>query len=456
MGSCPHGQKHWILIRWMLLIGERRGRAMTGFYGGDTEQMRAQAQACELGSQRIHEVTDALGAVIDSVPWFGPDAIALRALWHGTVKPGMIAKAEHIRTKGIELDQHATEQDRTSAPIDAAGIIDTIRGGLGNLFPRPIVPGLPLTPEMLGNLGNSLGGLLPEHRPTGDDQYIYGGEGYGRGNAAGDERLIGNQGERQTAWDGRELSGEHGYLDVHGSVTGNAGGNVTTDPFGNVTATGGLRGAMEMGAEGQWDLASGGNVAFDAVAGKEVYLEGGMTTGPDGISGALGAGTGTYGEVNASFNSASGASAELGAEGFMGADANLHGYAHATRNDHGDINGFTFGGGGEAFAGAEGELSFSATSPGGWITVAGDVKGQTGAGMDGSFGGTVSTDEISLNFDASGALGFGGGGAIDVSISPNAIVESITPGDYNLDDMITDGRAWVGNGMDWLRERSPF
>ena len=61
-----------------------------------------------------------------------------------------------------------------------------------------------------------------------------------------------------------ELNGEHGYLDAHGSVTASGGGNVTTDPFGNMTATGGLRGAMEIGAEGQWDLANGGNLAFDA------------------------------------------------------------------------------------------------------------------------------------------------------------------------------------------------
>lgn len=429
---------------------------MAGFYGGDTEQMRGQAQNCELGSQRIQELVQTLSAIVDTVTWVGPDAVALRALWHGTVKPGMIAQGDSIRAKGLELDHHATEQDRTSAPIDAAGIIDTVRDSLGDLFPRPIIPGLPLTPDMLGNLGKSLGGLLPEHGPTGDDQSIYGGDGYGRGNAAGDERLVGNQGERLTAWDGRELNGEHGYLDAHGSVTASGGGNVTTDPFGNMTATGGLRGAMEIGAEGQWDLANGGNLAFDAVAGKEAYLEGGTTLGPDGISGALGAGSGTYGEVNASYTDASGASYEVGAEGFVGADANLHGYAHATRNDHGEVNGFTFGGGGEAFAGAEGELGFTATSPGGWFTVEGDVKGKTGAGVDGSFGGTVSTDEISLNFDASGALGFGGGGAIDVSINPNAIVESISPGDYNLDDMISDGRSWVGDGMDWLRERSPF
>lgn len=98
---------------------------MAGFYGGDTEQMRAQAQACQTGSQRIQDLTSAISAFVDSVPWMGPDAIAFRALWHGTVKPGMIAKAEDIRAKGIELGDHATEQDSTSSAV-GGGMIGAV------------------------------------------------------------------------------------------------------------------------------------------------------------------------------------------------------------------------------------------------------------------------------------------------------------------------------------------
>lgn len=135
---------------------------MAGFYGGDTEQMRAQAQACELGSQRINDVTDALGVVIDSVPWFGPDAIALRALWHGTVKPGMIAKAEDIRARGAELNQHATEQDTVSAPLGGPGFIDRIRDAFDDVLPWPMPrPGAPFTPDVLERLREGLGGSRP-------------------------------------------------------------------------------------------------------------------------------------------------------------------------------------------------------------------------------------------------------------------------------------------------------
>src|SRR5690625_7068149 len=83
---------------------------MAGFYGGDTEQMRMHGAASQRGAQRIADITAAMGASIDSVLWQGPDAEAFRALWHSSVKPGMLARAEEVRATGQELDQHAEQQ----------------------------------------------------------------------------------------------------------------------------------------------------------------------------------------------------------------------------------------------------------------------------------------------------------------------------------------------------------
>src|SRR5690625_2558872 len=85
---------------------------MAGFYGGDTEQMRMHGAASQRGAQRIADITAAMGASIDSVLWQGPDAEAFRALWHSSVKPGMLARAKEVRATGQELDQHAEQQEQ--------------------------------------------------------------------------------------------------------------------------------------------------------------------------------------------------------------------------------------------------------------------------------------------------------------------------------------------------------
>ncbi|MDN5899302.1 MAG: hypothetical protein L0H74_04470, partial [Brachybacterium sp.] len=68
-----------------------------------------------------------------------------------------------------------------------------------------------------------------------------------------------------------------------------------------------------------------------------------------------------------------------------------------------------------------------------------------GAGGNASAGYTLSTDEVSFNVGGRVALELGLGGGGTVSVSPNAILESITPGDYNVDSMIDDAQgAWNG------------
>ena len=41
-------------------------------------------------------------------------------------------------------------------------------------------------------------------------------------------------------------------------------------------------------------------------------------------------------------------------------------------------------------------------------------------------------------------------------MNPNAIVDSFTPGDYNLDDALRDGGAFIGDLGDATSKYSPF
>src|SRR5690625_3676749 len=167
---------------------------MAGFYGGDTEQMRMHGAASQRGAQRIADITAAMGASIDSVLWQGPDAEAFRALWHSSVKPGMLARAEEVRATGQELDRHAEQQEQASGD-EGGGLLSTLRDiardivGPGGVT-GPLL-GRPLSRDLLDTLR---GGLGDWSRGGGaGPQEFYGGEGYaGPGQAAGAHRPVGH------------------------------------------------------------------------------------------------------------------------------------------------------------------------------------------------------------------------------------------------------------------------
>ena len=429
---------------------------MAGFYGGDTEQMRSQAQACELGAQRIHDMTSMISAAIDAVPWFGPDAVAMRALWHGTVKPGMIAKAEDIRAKGVELDQHATEQDRASGPTDLAGLIDVVGDILRDILPLPTSSGLPIGPHVLDNLRDGLGDLF---RGGGSgEQEFYGGPGYGsRGQMFGEDRPVGTQFEwNPTIWDGPGFSRDGISIDPYGGLNYSAGTNVTTDDFGNTTGTFGARGSGELGITTDYDLPFGFGMDSTHRIGMEAYGEGGGTMGPDGFSGGARARSGLYAEQNVGITHDSGASAAMTTSGWVGADAHANAHSHATRNADGNVNGWTSGFDVGAFSGAQVTQKYELTSPGGWFTGSTSISEKAGAGAGLSSGYTVSTDEVSFSIGGHAAKVLGLGGSTSIGMNPNAIVDSFTPGDYNLDDALRDGGAFIGDLGDATSKYSPF
>lgn len=61
-----------------------------------------------------------------------------------------------------------------------------------------------------------------------------------------------------------------------------------------------------------------------------------------------------------------------------------------------------------------------------------------GAGIGGEAGAVVSTDAVGFSLGGDIATGLGLQGDVAISISPNNIVDTFTPGDYNLDDAIDD------------------
>ncbi|WP_246955660.1 hypothetical protein [Brachybacterium sp. Marseille-Q7125] len=433
---------------------------MSGFYGGVPEQMRAQGVACRQGSQTIIQTTDAVTALIDSVPWLGPDAIAFRALWHGQVKPSLYAKAEDIRAKGEEITQHAEEQDHVSnSDGGGGGIFDAVRDFIEDLFQPggPFGPGLPggpfspMNPAIIDFLKDSLmdGGQRP-------GQEMYGGSGYhGRGQAAGNDRPLGAYNDDFSFGDGRELEGDLGYADVYARGGASFGGNHTVDKYGNHTGTIGGRAGAEVGFEGSLN-GPNGSVTGSANAGAEAYAEAGGTVGPDGFSAGGKAGIGAYANGSITSETIGGGSQSVDGQAYAGAYASANAYSHATRNADGNINGWTLGADARAFAGAEAGATFGESSPGGWFSGSTEIKAKAGAGGGAGGGAVISTDAIGFNVSGELAAGLGLKGSTSFAIHPNAIVDTFTPGDYNLDDAISDGGAFVNDLKDSTSKYSPF
>ncbi|GAA1490326.1 WXG100 family type VII secretion target [Brachybacterium sacelli] len=413
---------------------------MAGFYGGDTEQMRRHAQACTRGAQRLSDLVSTAQSAIDGAAWEGPDADAFRERWHGTVMPDLLARGEDVDHRARELEQHAEQQDQTSGGDDGGFfdiIADLLPGGpFGPLLPLPAFPGDPLGPSRIDALQHLLGiGSVPG---DGEGPYFYGDEEYGPGGAASDSRPVGAQSAGDSHWDGREIENDAGYVDGYANTRASYGANTTTDAEGNTTRTIGARAGAEIGYEEQLNLPGGFTLGSDGRLGAEAYSEAGVTYGPDGFSAGASGSAGVYGDISATLAGPYGASQTIGANGYAGAEAHANAYSHVTRNEDGDVNGWTFGADAGAFAGAKAEADFSGTSPGGWFSSSASAGVEAGAGVGGSFGGTVSTDEVGVAVGGDVAAALGVNADLSFSVHPNEIVNDITPGDYDLDDAIGD------------------
>ena len=409
---------------------------MSGFFGADTEQLRSQAEACQRSAGTLHDLIGTTSALIASVEWTGADADAFRDRWASEVRGRLTERAEALQKLSDELDVHAEEQDITSEVDGGGAAFPPFGTPMPFPFPFPL-PG-PLPIPLPGPLPFPLpgpGGTGPGG--GGGSPYFYGDEGYGTGNAAGDARPVGEHDAGGSHWDGREIEGKYGHLDGYANTRASMGTNTTVDEFGNTTHTAGARSGAEIGFDGQLNGPLGTSVAADGRLGAEAYGEAGVTYG-DGFSAGAGAGVGAYGDASATVTGPMGRSDTVGVSGYAGAEAHANAYSHATRNDEGNISGWSVGFDGGAFAGAKADADFTSVSPGGWMTTSASFGVQAGAGVGGGAGAVVSTDTVGFSVSGDLAAGLGLEGDLAISVSPNNIVDTFTPGDYNLDDAISD------------------
>src|SRR5699024_1298783 len=88
---------------------------MSGFYGGDTEQMREQSTACTGGAQRLAELLATAGPLVASVEWQGPDADAFRERWHSDAAATGRSAADLLERLAHARAQRAAGRARPAA-----------------------------------------------------------------------------------------------------------------------------------------------------------------------------------------------------------------------------------------------------------------------------------------------------------------------------------------------------
>ncbi|MFC0675544.1 hypothetical protein [Brachybacterium hainanense] len=420
------------------------GGTMAGFYGADTEQMRAQASACLRGSGMLRDLIGTTSSTVGSVAWEGPDADAFRERWQSSVRELLAERADALRNWSDELTAQADAQDAASAG-DGQGPSGQPMPMPGP-FPLPSPFPFPFPGE--AGPGQDPGGAAPP--------YFYGDQGYGSNGASGkDGRPVGFTQEGDTYWDGREVENGAGYIDGYGKTWLDYGASTTVDEYGNTTHSAGGRAGAEIGYDMRAELPGGVALTSNGRAGAEVYGEAGVTYG-DGFSAGARAGSGLYGEISSSVMGPFGASNAVGLNGFVGAEAHANVYSHATRNEDGTINGWSAGFDAGAFVGAKGAVNFTSTSPGGWFTSSASFGGDAGAGVGGNAGVVLSTDQVGFSLGGDLAVELGLNADVSFAVSPNSIVNTFTPGDYDIDDAIGDAGEAFDAGADWVADKWPF
>lgn len=412
---------------------------MADFYGADTEQLREQAGACLRGSGTLRDLIGSTSALVGSVEWTGPDADAFRERWQSVVRAQLTERADALRARADDLQAQAEEQDGAS---DGDGGSGGGPFGFPMPFPFPLPLPLPLPFPVPGQTPpwENPGPFDRSNLPKGPQEF-YGDPGYGTGNAAGNERPVGSHDAGGSHWDGKEIENDRGYFDGYANTRASAGTNTTVDGYGNTTHTAGARAGAEIGYDEKLNLPFGSSLTSQGRAGAEAYGEAGVTYGPDGVSAGAGAGAGVYGDITDTLNLPFGASESVGMSGYAGAEAHANAYSHATRNEDGDVNGWTLGADAGAFAGAKGDINVSATSPGGWASASASFGAEAGVSIGGGAGAVVSTDQVGFSVGGDIAEGLGLEGDLAFSVSPNNIMNTFTPEDYDVDDAIDDAQG---------------
>lgn len=88
---------------------------MSTMYGADIAQLRALAAQFEAVADRLDNGRVAVGALVHSSPWSGPDAGFFRQTWDGQHNPRLAQAAALLRDGAQKLRANADAQERTSA-----------------------------------------------------------------------------------------------------------------------------------------------------------------------------------------------------------------------------------------------------------------------------------------------------------------------------------------------------
>lgn len=151
---------------------------MNGFWGADTEALRAMGTVCTRRADALAGLEGMLSSTIENLEWVGEDAERFRADWSGIVRTGLQDREVELRHHARRLAQHADEQEAVSAPdgpalgiggaggIGSAGVI----GGGGWSSPGEFLRDvLERTEEALGELlGGGGGGAGGQEGPFGE------------------------------------------------------------------------------------------------------------------------------------------------------------------------------------------------------------------------------------------------------------------------------------------------
>lgn len=105
---------------------------MSGFWGADTEALRAQAEALRNGSTRLGELRAALQSQVAGVEWIGEDAETFRSDFSSRVESLFTTAIDGTTHRAGQLDEHAEEQDGASDGSEGGGILDGVKDLLSN------------------------------------------------------------------------------------------------------------------------------------------------------------------------------------------------------------------------------------------------------------------------------------------------------------------------------------
>src|SRR5699024_6955810 len=127
---------------------------MNGFWGADTEAVRAQGEACTGAAGTMETLLRSCSSLVSAADWSGEDAEAFRERWVSEVDSRLQQVIEMLRADGEALRRHGDEQDEASSDDGGLGTgapgapIPTLPGFPS--VPIPTLPGLPSLPGLSG------------------------------------------------------------------------------------------------------------------------------------------------------------------------------------------------------------------------------------------------------------------------------------------------------------------